>query len=190
MFGKRKKVVVDKRFQYSISIKAIILPLTTILLISSVLLYYAFENQKNVNRSNQHINEIVLTQDTMIDMFLQTPALQNSKNPVIRNAKNTFKNNIGKLKKIKDTSKIIVRNTNVVLYFLLIMTVVQTVIIFTLFIFFSHKISGPIYVIRRYMDEIRSGKMPKFRPLRKKDEFKDLYQEFQDTIDFLTKDKK
>lgn len=190
MIGRRKKVVIDKRFQYSMSIKAIVLPLTTILLISAVLLYYAFENQGYVNQNNRKINEIVSTQHTMIEMFLETPALYNSKNTVVRDGDKTFKKNIGKLKEIKDNSTIIVKNSKIVLYFLLIMTIVQTAIIFILFLFFSHKISGPVYVIRRYLHAIRNGEQPEFRPLRKRDEFKELYQEFRDTVEFLCKDKK
>jgi uncharacterized protein YxeA len=171
MILKRKQYVVDKSFQYGTSLKMIILPLITLLLISAVLIYFA-----NVN--NDRINEIVDTQHSMIEMFLETPALYNSDNEVIRNGEKTFKNNIGKLVKIKEASKI-------VLYFLIIMTIVQTIIIFTLSIFFTHKISGPIFVMSRYLKEIKEDKVPEFRPLRDKDEFKEFYQELQEAIEYL-----
>jgi hypothetical protein len=185
MANLRKQVVVDKKFQYSISLKAIILPLFTILLISAVLLYFAAENKRYIDENNNYINDIVATQHNMIDMFLETPALYNSKNPVIKNGSKTFNENIGKLKKIRDKSVIIVKNSQLVFYFLIVMTVVQTSIIFILFIFFSHKISGPVYVMSRYLREIREGKKPHFRPLRKRDELQQFYFELQDTVSHL-----
>ncbi len=171
MGKKRKQYIVDKSFQYGTSLKMIILPLITLLIISAVLIYFA-----NVN--NDKINEIVDTQHSMIEMFLEIPALYSSDNEVIKNGEKTFKNNIGKLLNIKETSKI-------VLYFLIIMTIVQTIIIFTLSIFFTHKISGPIFVMTRYLKEIKEDKIPKFRPLRDKDEFQGFYQELQDAVEHL-----
>lgn len=175
MKSQRKQKVVDSKFQFKMSLRAVILPLVTIAIVSTILLYYAVSN-------NNYINEIVKTQDDMIEMFLTTPALYNSDNPVIRNGEKTFKNNITYLVKIK-------RNSQIVLYSLIAMMVVQSVIIFTLFIFITHRISGPVYVMTRYLQEIRKGKIPQFRPLRKKDEMQDFYRELSMTINHLTGDK-
>lgn len=173
---KRKNYVVDKKFQLKISFKAVILSLSTIIILGAVLLYFAAKN-------NNYINNIVQSQDQMIDMFLTTPALINSKNPVVKEAENTFKNNIGMLVEIK-------RNSTFVLYFIIIMIILQSVLIFGNFILITHKISGPIYVMSNYLKEIRAGNKPFLRPLRKKDEFKDFYNELKITIEHLQKNKK
>lgn len=39
----------------------------------------------------------------------------------------------------------------------------------------THRICGPIFVLQRYMSQLAAGQIPTLRPLRKKDEFKDLY---------------
>lgn len=39
----------------------------------------------------------------------------------------------------------------------------------------THRICGPIFVLQRYMSQLAAGKIPTLRPLRKKDEFKELY---------------
>lgn len=39
----------------------------------------------------------------------------------------------------------------------------------------THRICGPIFVLQRYMSQLAAGQIPTFRPLRKKDEFKELY---------------
>lgn len=190
MKKKRTQYVLDKKFQISISIKAIILPLTTTLAICAVLLYVAGDTNRLIDRNNGSINSIVDNQDGMIDMFLSTPALQQSNNPTVRGGVQTFKDNIGKLRDVSRNSGKITRNSEIVFYILIVMTVLQTVIIFSLFIFFSHKISGPIMVMRNFMRDIRQGKKVNFRPLRKNDELKEFYDDFRDTVEYLTQNRR
>ena len=49
----------------------------------------------------------------------------------------------------------------------------------------THRICGPLSVIAIYLKQLRSGSIPKTRALRKKDEFKDFYAIFNDTLDSL-----
>jgi len=51
--------------------------------------------------------------------------------------------------------------------------------------FISHRICGPLFVMGAYLDTLAQGRFPKTRPLRKKDEFKDFYNYFCDTIHTL-----
>ncbi|MCH7591525.1 MAG: hypothetical protein IH989_01925 [Planctomycetes bacterium] len=39
----------------------------------------------------------------------------------------------------------------------------------------THRICGPVFVLQRYMSQLAAGQIPTLRPLRKKDEFKELY---------------
>ena len=181
----RKKYIIDKNFQYKISFKAILFPLCTVLIISAFLLYFADKNNQLIKMSNTHIDEIINTQDSMIDMFLSTPSLQYSKNSVTREGISTFKQNIGKLKKIKDTSRNITHNSIIFFYILIGMTIIQTIVIFSIFIILSHRISGPVQVMTGYLKEIKEGSMPAFRPLRKKDELKPFYDELRNAITFI-----
>ena len=58
----------------------------------------------------------------------------------------------------------------------------QTVMIFSYFIFISHKISGPVHVMTQYLDKVQSGGNPDFRSLRKKDQLKDFHDKLVQTI--------
>ncbi len=167
---KRKKYLIDKEFQLRISLRAVVLPLITILIVGSVLLFFA---QKNAD----YTNTIVANQVRVMDMFLSTPALH-SDNQIIRDGQETFKNNIGMLEEIR-------KNSEFVLYFIVVMILVQSVIIFSIFIFVTHRISGPVFVMVRYLREIREGKTPSARPLREKDELKGFFSELRETIDYL-----
>lgn len=53
----------------------------------------------------------------------------------------------------------------------------------------THRICGPLTVIGQYLREIARGHLPETRALRDKDEFKDFYEIFNDTLDAL-KDQK
>lgn len=52
-------------------------------------------------------------------------------------------------------------------------------------ILMTHRICGPMFVMKRYMLELAEGKLPALRPLRKRDEFKDLYDAFDLAISAL-----
>ena len=52
-------------------------------------------------------------------------------------------------------------------------------------IFFTHRVSGPIFVIGRWLDEMADGRVPKIRALRKKDEFKQLHASFDRALETI-----
>lgn len=49
----------------------------------------------------------------------------------------------------------------------------------------THRICGPLLVLERYLGQLAEGRFPSPRPLRRKDEFKGLYQVFTHTIQAL-----
>jgi len=183
----RKKYILDKKFQLKLSMRAIILPLITTLAIFAVLIYFAGHTNQLINENNKNITAIIDTQDSMFDMFMAIPALQDPNNPIVKKCDAAFKDNLKITNKINDNHEEMKKNSRIVLYILIVMAVVQTAIIFFQFIFFSHKISGPIYVMTNYLRECRSGKRPEFRSLRKHDELREFYNELRKTINYLTK---
>ena len=42
----------------------------------------------------------------------------------------------------------------------------------------THRMVGPLYVMSRFMLELKEGRLPKMRALRQKDEFKEFYEVF------------
>lgn len=182
----RKKYMLDKKFQLEISVRAIVLPLLTIVVIAGVLLYFARVNNRLIQENNGYIGEIVGTQDQMIEMFLSTPALQNVENPIVRNGAETFKKNIGQLKMISDNSARIVKNSSQFFVIIIVLTILQTIVIFLVFIMISHKISGPLHVMTMHLRAIQEGKTPHFRPLRKNDKLHDFYHELRKAVEHLS----
>ncbi|TAL37086.1 MAG: hypothetical protein EPN93_06575 [Spirochaetes bacterium] len=165
---KRTRYVLNKRLQYALAMKIALVPLVTLLIVTVILFAYA-------RRSANYINEIVGTQDAIIEMFLTTPALQKTDNPVIKTGQQTFKGNIQKLVEIR-------RNSELVLKIIVLAALLQTIIVVFVIIRLSHRITGPIYVMTGYLRELRGGGVPRLRPLRKRDEFKEFYEELRDLI--------
>lgn len=46
----------------------------------------------------------------------------------------------------------------------------------------THRVAGPIYVLVHYMNVLGEGRYPLMRPLRKKDEFKALFESFDGAV--------
>ncbi len=52
-------------------------------------------------------------------------------------------------------------------------------------ILMTHRICGPLFVMKRYLLQIADGRLPTLRPLRRRDEFKDLYEALDQAIQSL-----
>jgi hypothetical protein len=57
-------------------------------------------------------------------------------------------------------------------------------------IIITHRFCGPLFVVGRCLNELAAGRLPQWRPLRKKDEFKGFYALFWRTIDLLREQKR
>ncbi|MCU0821780.1 MAG: hypothetical protein MUC95_04810 [Spirochaetes bacterium] len=57
------------------------------------------------------------------------------------------------------------------LILIIAISIIQCIVLFYIVIKKTHEISGPIYVMSKYMDEIFNGNYPKTRPLRKGDNY-------------------
>lgn len=65
---------------------------------------------------------------------------------------------------------------------MIITAVLLSITLYYYLINLTHRISGPIYVLTRHMDEIMAGRKPDFRELRKNDEFKEFYEQFTELL--------
>lgn len=52
-------------------------------------------------------------------------------------------------------------------------------------IMMTHRLCGPLFVLERHFHELVQGRLPKVRPLRRKDEFKEMFSAFSQAIDSL-----
>jgi len=52
-------------------------------------------------------------------------------------------------------------------------------------IILTHRVCGPLYVMEKFLSGLAKGRLPKLRPLRRKDEFKDFYEVFSRALGSL-----
>jgi len=76
-------------------------------------------------------------------------------------------------------------NTALIVLTSLGFAVVMSVVFGIWSIFVTHRICGPLYVVGRCFDELIAGRFPRYRPLRKKDEFDTLYDHLWQVVDAL-----
>lgn len=160
----RKHYLIDRSIQVTIASKILVIPLILLTCFSLILLFFVYQN-------SNYIAQITGNQESLIEMFMTTPALMDKDNQVVVAGEKTFRENLGILQSIKN-------NNLVLLYSAIGITIFQAVLLFVYGVYLTHKIAGPIYVMRHYCKEIQQGKVPQFRPLRKGDLLVDFYNDF------------
>lgn len=61
----------------------------------------------------------------------------------------------------------------------------EVVILGLLGIFVTHRVCGPIFVLRQHLSTLNKGRYPALRPLRSRDEFVDAFQTFAEFVTSL-----
>lgn len=186
---KKRQIIINRKFQYNIagSFAAVSAATMTVIIImlSAVLIL-----------NNLKLDEIARDQQTLaatqVEIFKTLVALSSSKNlknfhisaSVIEkdniNTEAMFNQNNEKIKNITE------RNNSLIVM-LIISAIMQSVIIFYLMIKRSHRISGPVFLLNRYIEDMKRGEYPEIRPLRIKDDFHDLFNNFRDLADKIRK---
>ncbi len=79
----------------------------------------------------------------------------------------------------------VVRGDLVFLLYLIVLVVVMGLALAFWGLVVTHRVSGPLYVIARYLGELAEGRYPDMRPLRKHDELQDFFATFEDAVTAL-----
>jgi len=80
-------------------------------------------------------------------------------------------------------------NTQVMVLAALAFSALASVAVGIWTIILTHRMCGPLYVLEQYLSELRAGHLPKRRSLRRKDEFKDLFERFWQMVDDIREQK-
>ncbi|HOO73124.1 MAG TPA: hypothetical protein PK926_15310 [Spirochaetota bacterium] len=168
--GKRKQIIIDKKFQFKHTFS--IIGMVTI--ISAIIIAVIATNLVFNNLKIENIYEI---EDNIVHFLTSRP--HGIEDPSFKNAIKDIA--VNHSENMKTLNKIIKYN-KALLITLLVFIVAQGVILYMMIIKMTHRISGPLYVMTNYMREIVNGKYPNIRPLRKKDELKEFYDQFRSMV--------
>lgn len=191
----KRSFVIDKKFQYGKSLR-VVGAVTAIIavIILAVGLLISINNRKTGDNNKliisniENINTILDLQQSIYLKFLMIPTgvdektfskialtLTKDYNYSTRSLNATSASN---QEIIISNNKIIRTNTYLILAVILI-TITGLVILFIRLVRYTHRISGPIYIMSMYAKEILNGGKPVMRDLRENDEFTEFYDLFR-----------
>jgi len=184
---KKRQIIVNRKFQFSMAFSFAALSaliMTVVIIILAALLISNNSKLRDISLNQQQLadsqTEIFKTligiaaADDIKKLHISTSAvkLDNEKNQELIRHNNAM---------IQDITLM----NNRIIALLIISAVLQSVIIFYIMLKRSHRISGPLFLLNRYIDEMKRGEFPEIRPLRANDDFHDLFDNFRELADEL-----
>jgi len=184
---KKRQIIVNRKFQLhiaasfaavsAITMAAIIIMLSAVLILNNIMLEGITKNQQTLSSTQGEIFKTLIalsTSKNLQNVHISTTELQHDNN----NTKTLLDQNNEKIQNITE------RNKNLILI-LIVSAIIQSIIVFYLMLRRSHRISGPVFLLNRYIDELKNGGNPEIRPLRTNDDFQDLFTNFRELADIL-----
>ncbi|HPF05052.1 MAG TPA: hypothetical protein P5120_08720 [Spirochaetota bacterium] len=172
--SKRKKYIIDRKFQLKAAFSVIgVTAAISLIIIAAISASIVYNNEKINNIYEIENNIFQLMQDT-------TANCTDNGNFGDMNVmlQRNHEQNLYNINKITHYNRLL-------LVSLVLCVVFQGIVLFVLIIKITHRISGPVYVMSGYMKEIIDGKLPSPRELRDKDGFKDFYDLFRQMVKAL-----
>jgi len=172
----RKTKIVNKDFQLKTTFSIMSISIIAFLLILAVLSINATSTNREIDRTTRKLNDAIAAENKLVKTIINNS--NNQRNNTINIAK-TQKDHIENIKTIK-TYLVLIKNFTsrnfMVISIIIGVILLQALLLYFYLIRLTHRISGPIFVISRHIDDILEGKTPEFRGLRDRDEFHDLYR--------------
>lgn len=182
-----RHIIVNGKFQYHIAamfagLSALIM--TVIIIILSSVLISNNTRLDEISR-NQHV--LSGTQSEIFKSLIVLSETKNLKN--IRISADMLKHDNDETKRLLDQNNekvtaITQRNKSIIVM-LIISAAVQSAIIFYIMLRRSNRISGPLFLLNSYINEMKNGKFPEIRKLRSRDDFQDVFENFRELAGML-----
>ena len=171
-----RHIIVNGKFQYNMAatfagLSALIM--TVIIIILSAVLISSNTRLDEISRNQQVLS------GTQAEIFKTLIVLSQSKNLAnMRISADRLKHDNDETKRLLDQNnekvRAITQRNRSIIVMLIISAAVQSAIIFYIMLRRSNRISGPLFLLNRYIDEMKSGRFPEIRKLRSHDDFQDV----------------
>ena len=184
---KKRQIIVNRKFQMKIAasfagvsavtMTIVIVILSTVMIKNNMKLEEITGNQHVLSGTQEEIFKTLIafsTSKSMNKIHISTSMLQKDND----NTKKLLSQNNEKI-------QIITERNNALIMVMIVLAVIQSVVIFYLMLKRSHRISGPVFLLNRYISDIKNGMNPEIRPLRINDDFHDLFDNFRELADMI-----
>ena len=180
MIMKRKTILINRTVQLKITFTVIGITIIAFLIIGGAVIFSAAVSGETVANSISDFNKTIESQDKIFnDLTAKVRfAKKEDKEKILalhRISMQSLRGNIEKL------DAMIKKNFAIVSFIVGIVLAMGFVLYFYINKM-THRITGPLYVMSRQMDDVLENKEPRFRALRQKDELKEFYEKFMKMI--------
>src|SRR5688572_18276398 len=79
----------------------------------------------------------------------------------------------------------VIRGDQIFLLQVVLAVIVMAIVLSVWGLIVTHRISGPLYLVARYLEVIADGQYPDVRPLRKRDELQEFFAAFEEAVTAL-----
>jgi hypothetical protein len=177
---KRSQKLIDKKFQLSTTFKILGMILISFLVIIAILSISVMQNSKSLEKYIKELTLVMTAEEKIAKELIDYSKIIDNKT-ILSQSKKIIQDHDANMEKIK--THIIKLNISIEKNFNLIIIITIIILAIAICLYFyllniTHRISGPVYVMTKHIQEILDGKAPQFRKLRDKDELKEFYQKF------------
>jgi len=174
--AKRKKYIIDKKFQLRTAFSVVgLTAAVSLIIIAAIASTIVYNNEKLNNIYIIEKNIFQVMQDTTVNCVNE-----GDYGKIAELLSRNHEHNLYNINRIN-------RNNRLLLISLVVCVVLQGIVLFFLIIRITHRITGPVHVMSGYMKEIIEGKMPAPRDLRDRDQLREFYALFREMVESLKK---
>ena len=192
-YPKRKILIVDKKFQLKTAITFTGVVLVFMSLMIAAISVVMVNNNRQLDVLYRQQEGLTFNQKEIVESLLVFNRVRTWENLRLATDRATrdLQTNTEQIQGNQLLIQRVIFQSKILLSVIVIIAVIQLAILFRMLIHKTHKISGPAFLLGRYVDELIKGKYPQPRPLREGDELYTLYEKFGTMIEIIqTRDEK
>jgi len=183
----KRQIFVDKKFQIGLAASLSVISAAIISVMVILFSMTAIENNKKLNSLKESQQVLTKNQNEMLKTLISFSKMKD-KNRITFSVKKINKDIETNQKNMEKNNALIIEIGDSYYKSMKILIgciILQSLVVFVLLIKRTHRISGPIFLLNRYIHEIKTGILPEVRPLRGKDDFKELFKNFKEMVEYL-----
>lgn len=186
---KTRKIVVDKKFQIGLASTFTAISALTFTVVILLIAVTSMDNNKRLDVVAQNQQSLTRNQEEIFKTLISFSQMKDLTKVRIhaQNIEQDMKINRAQISENSQIMLEINKSNNNLILILIIFVTAQSGILFYLLIKRSHRISGPVFLLNRYISELKNGKFPDIRPLRTRDDFKELFDNFREMAEYFKK---
>jgi len=185
----RRKAIVNRDFQLKTTFRIIGIFIIAFILIIAVTGIVSTHNNRIITRTIGELNRHVEKDKKTADL-LASAAVQKREAVLSPERERLLARHLEAIAQMQESVNSLNRTLyrSRVLFTVMVLTgVLIGVFLFLYLIRLTGRISGPLFLLSRHMDDVMNGREPDLHQLRKNDEFKDFYRQFVSFLGSLQK---